>query len=415
MNSKDEIRRALEEARANTLRLVADVSEDDFCRQAHPDFSPLGWHLGHIGVTEAYWILQQCKREPSLSAFFDFFFVPTDNPKPNRVNLPARADILRYLHTEREQVFAFLTQTNFPSDHSLLREGNIFNMLLQHEEQHNETMLIILQLLAAAHYDRRELETSSSGGHSPPYLELMGQRRAGCACHHRSKTHILASSAYSDAVHVPAGPFAMGSNDLATTLDNERQQHTVNVAAFFIDPWPVSNNEFLYFIESGGYHARQWWTPAGWQWREKHGVEYPLYWRRKHSDDWCEVSLTDGARSLALDQPVTCVSWYEADAYARFVGKRLPTEAEWEKAVGEDYLQASGHVWEWTSSWFQPYPGFAAHPYDGYSAPYFDQQHYVLRGGSWATQPHVRRTTFRNWYQPWVREIFAGVRCVRDG
>lgn len=413
MNSTDEIRSALESARANTLRLIADVSEDDFRCQAHPDFSPLGWHLGHIGVTEAYWILQQCKHEPSLSAFYDFFFVPTDNPKPNRVNLPAREDILNYLHRERERVWSFLGQVNFYSDHLLLREGNIFNMLLQHEEQHNEIMLIILQLLAAGHYDHGESKTSSSGEHPPPYVTPSIQGRAGCAYPRRSETQILAGSAYSDTVRVPAGPFAMGSNDRAVTLDNERQQHTVTVAEFFIDPFPVSSNEFLHFLESGGYHTRQWWTPAGWQWREKHSLEHPLYWRRGSSGGWWEISLT-GTRPLALAQPVTGISWYEADAYARFVGKRLPTEAEWEKAASGHYLQASGHVWEWTSSWFQPYPGFVAHPYDGYSLPYFDQQHRVLRGGSWATQPHVRRATFRNWYQPWVREIFAGVRCVTN-
>jgi ergothioneine biosynthesis protein EgtB len=205
----------------------------------------------------------------------------------------------------------------------------------------------------------------------------------------------------------------MGSNDISCTLDNERQQHTVNVAAFLIDSFPVSNSDFLRFIKSGGYHAQQWWAPAGWQWREEHCIEHPLYWRQERQGQWREITLT-GARPLALDQPVICVSWYEADAYARFVGKRLPTEAEWEKAASEQYLQESGHAWEWTSSWFHPYPGFAAHPYEGYSLPYFDQQHRVLRGGSWATQPHVRRTTFRNWYQPWMREIFAGVRCVKD-
>lgn len=392
--NNDEICSALEEARADTLRLIADVSDENFRCQIHPDFSPLGWHLGHIGVTEAYWILQQCKQEASLSAFYDFFFVPTDNPKPNRVNLPAREGILHYLHTERDQVLSFLMQANFHTDHSLLREGNIFNMVLQHEEQHNETMRIILWLLAAAHHDEGELETGSSDGYSPPYV---------------------VPSRYSHSVRVPAGPFVMGSNDLATTLDNERRQHKVNVPEFFIDSLPVSNSDFLRFIDSGGYHTSCWWMPAGWQWRKENDVKHPLHWRRGPSGNWCEISLTDGTRPLASDQPVTCISWYEADAYARFVGKRLPTEAEWEKAACSEYLQDSGQVWEWTSSWFQPYPGFSAHPYDGYSLPYFDQRHRVLRGGSWATQPHVRRATFRNWYQPWVREIFAGLRCAQDG
>src|SRR5581483_11470082 len=161
-------------------------------------------------------------------------------------------------------------------------------------------------------------------------------------------------------------------------------RHTVSVAEFLIDRYPVSNGDYLRFIDRNGYHTLQWWTPAGWEWRTKHGVEHPLYWRQARPGNWCEVNLA-GTRPLALDQPVICVSWYEADAYARFVGKRLPTEAEWEKAAREGRLEDVGRVWEWTSSWFQPYPGFSAHPYDGYSLPYFDQQHCVLRGGSWAT------------------------------
>jgi ergothioneine biosynthesis protein EgtB len=394
MNLAAEIRSALEEARANTLRLFTDVDDGDFRRQIHPDFSPVGWHLGHIGVTEAYWILQQCKGETSLSAVYDRFFTPTDNPKPNRVHLPARAEILAYLATVRERALAFLEKVDLGADHPLLKDAGICKMLIQHEEQHNETILLILHLLAAARY-----EASLS-------FPLVGEDQGGGG---GAKT----SSLQGEMVFVPAGSFLMGSNQVADTLDNERPQQRVYVKEFLIDRFPVTNQDFLQFVMAGGYHNQSWWSPEGWQWRERNAIEHPLYWRERSGGEWVEVGF-DSVRSLPFQHPVMCVSWYEADAYARFTGKRLPTEAEWEKAASGGYLERSGQVWEWTATWFHPYPGFAAHPYEGYSLPYFDQQHRVLRGGSWATRRHVLRPTFRNWYHPWVREIFAGLRCVKD-
>ncbi len=426
------IQRQMEEARAYTLHLLKAVDEADFRTQPHPDFSPVGWHLGHIGVTESYWLLQQCKGEPTLSAFYDYFFTPTDNPKPQRANLPPREKILFYLDTVRERVFSSVAQLDLSVDHLWLYRGKIFNMLLQHEEQHNETMLLILHLLAA---EQRS-----------PHSDALPQEE--------SKTP---SRVRDDLVLVPGGPFLMGSNDDTTTLDNERPQHAVEVETFLIDRYPVTNGEFLQFILAEGYNNPAWWTADGWQWRKQNNIEYPLYWRKRAGREWTEVGLAR-PRPLALEHPVMCVSWYEADAYARFVGKRLPTEAEWEKAAswdaqrhkkllypwGEEQPEARrcnfsdsnrgttavgrhpegcgpygcfdmlGNVWEWTSTWFHPYPGFIAYPYEGYSMPYFDQQHRVLKGGSWATRCHVLRPTFRNWYNPWVREVFAGFRCAKD-
>lgn len=439
MKDAVEIRREMAEARANTLRLFADVDDEAFRRQIHPDFSPIGWHLGHIGVTESYWILQRCKQEPSLSVAYDRFFSPTDNPKPHRVHLPARQEILTYLQLVRERVFAFLEQIDFSCDHPLLKEAHIFQMLLQHEEQHNETILLIQQMLAAERYDATAVATREDRAEEDPQPQDVSVLQPP------------------DMVLVPAGPFLMGSDHSAETLDNERPQHLVQVNAFLIDRYPVTNGDFLRFVCSGGYDERSWWSPQGWQWRAQHAIAHPLYWREQTKGRWVEVTRT-GVRPLALQHPVMCVSWYEAEAYARFVGKRLPTEAEWEKAAswnpellrkqrypwGEERPDAAtanfnvchggtipvgrlpasaspygcqemcGNVWEWTSTWFQPYPGFFPHPYEGYSVPYFDQQHRVLKGGSWATRTHVLRPTFRNWYHPWVRAIFAGFRCATE-
>jgi len=452
MNHVVTIRQQMEEARDQTLRLCTRVNDVDLRRQIHREFSPIGWHLGHIGVTEAYWILQQCKREPTLSAAYDRFFTPTDTPKPARVHLPARDEILTYLHAVREQVLNFLASADCDSDHPLLRDARIFNMLLQHEEQHQETMSLILCLLAADRYDkmrdRCHSEPKQNGAEESLYPG--GGKRDSSACGLRMTDH------QGDMTLVPAGSFVMGSNDLAHTLDNERPQHMVFVPAFLIDRHPVTNAEFLSFLTSGGYHERSCWSTEGWQWREHSKVEHPLYWREQRRGEWVEIGLHK-IRPLEPRHPVQGVSWYEADAYARWIGKRLLTEEEWEKAASWDPERQEkrpcpwgerepdshtcndnahnedttlvdqhpagrgpyscddmlGNVWEWTATWFQPYAGFVAFPYEGYSVPYFDRQHRVLRGGSWATRRHVIRTTFRNWYHPWVREIFAGFRCAK--
>ena len=428
------------EARQDTLNLFANISDADFRCQAHPDFSPVGWHLGHIGVTEAYWISQQCQGEAPLSEEYDQFFSPIENPKTNRVNLPERLEILAYLRTARETMFSVLEQTDFPHSDRLLQDARIFRMLLQHEVQHQEIITVILQLLAA----RQERPFSYNEPKNGPEEEGNGNGAP--------PTHEM--------VHVPAGSFVMGSNQLAETLDNERSQHEVYVEGFQIDRYPVTNAAFLEFIHNRGYQERSYWSPEGWAWREKNGIKHPLYWRHQGNGRWASIGL-HRTHALIPHHPVMCVSWYEAEAYANALGKRLPTEAEWEKAAAWDpnlnakrsqpwgdswqarldtercnsdgrvagptrvdqhpagesaygCLDMQGNVWEWTATWFHPYPDFSTYPYDGYSLPYFDQHHRVLRGGSWATRSHVMRPTFRNWYNPWIREIFAGFRCAQS-
>ncbi len=418
------------EARQDTLNLFANISDADFRCQAHPDFSPVGWHLGHIGVTEAYWISQQCEGEVSLSEECDQFFSPTESPKTSRINLPERSEILAYLRTAREKMLTVLDQTDFPCSHPLLQEARIFCMLLQHEAQHQEIITLILHLLAA-----RQERPFSPGEE--------GDRNG--------------TPAAVDMVRVQAGAFVMGSNQLAETLDNERSQHEVYVEEFLIDRYPVTNAAFLQFLQNGGYQERSYWSPEGWAWREKNAIEHPLYWRKQGNGRWASIGL-HRTHALIPNHPVMCVSWYEAEAYAKALGKRLPTEAEWEKAASWDpclnkkrsqpwgdiapnsercnsearlagtsavdqhpagesaygCMDMQGNVWEWTATWFHSYPEFTTYPYDGYSLPYFDQRHRVLRGGSWATRSHVIRPTFRNWYNPWVREIFAGFRCAQS-
>ena len=256
-------------------------------------------------------------------------------------------------------------------------------------------------------------------------------------------------------VLVEGGPFAMGTRDRSAAYDNERQEHSVDVAAFLIDAAPVTNRAYLAFVEGGGYDDRRVWGDAGWTWRQETGVSQPGFWEPSGEGSWTRLRL--GRRDeLPLDEPVQHVCWHEADAFARWAGRRLPTEAEWEKAAsweadggkrrfpwgeaapdeqranlalrfgpvaagslpaGESPCgarQMIGDVWEWTSSDFNPYPGFEAFPYAEYSEVFFGDEYKVLRGGSWATHPAAIRTTFRNWDYPIRRQIFAGFRTARD-
>jgi ergothioneine biosynthesis protein EgtB len=263
-------------------------------------------------------------------------------------------------------------------------------------------------------------------------------------------------------IEIPAGEFAQGSNAIAA-LDNERPRHLQYLPTYYIDRYPVSRGQYHQFIAAGGYQKPEFWSKEGWLWRQAAQITEPLYWSPR-----LETGFLQETRFLDR-HPVCGVSWYEAEAYSNFVGKRLPTEAEWEKAAcwnpqtqqqqiypwgneppqphlcnhnnvraglkpaptEESYPPTTpidaypqgvspygcydmmGNVWEWTASKFAGYPGFHPEPYPGYSMTYFDNQHQVLRGGSCVTRPWVIRGSFRNWYHPWIRQIFVGFRCAK--
>ena len=256
---------------------------------------------------------------------------------------------------------------------------------------------------------------------------------------------------------MPGGPFTMGTSTEPWALDNERPAHTVQVAPFYLDTTPVTCGAYAQFIDDGGYDDPRWWTGAGWEHRQNAGLTAPLYWRSE-GRQWTR-RVFGRQEPIVPNEPVLHVSWYEADAYARWAGRRLPTEAEWEKAarfdpatgltrrypwgnadpdtsyanLGQAFLrpapagsypagaapcgarQLIGDVWEWTSSDFLPYPGFEAWPYKEYSEVFFGPEYKVMRGGSFAVSPVACRGTFRNWDYPIRRQIFAGFRTARSG
>jgi gamma-glutamyl hercynylcysteine S-oxide synthase len=373
----------LEEARERTLRLVDGVGGEDLDRVHDPLMSPLAWDLGHIAAFEDLWVSREAGTEllrEDLAEVYDAF----ETPRAHRGGL-------RYLrHDELPGYLAAVRErTRRAADRM---SPFIAEMLIQHEQQHNETMLQTLQL-------------AERGVYSPQRTEARGAAATGTRL-------------------IEPGPFELGDAGDGFAYDNERPRHTVELPAFLIDRGPVTNRAFAEFVADGGYTRAELWSDEGWEQRQSEGWERPLYW----TGDGC-VRRFDRIVELEPELPVMHISFFEAEAYARWRGARLPSEAEWERAALDEDSHGRleqldfgpgpagpfvGDCWEWTATEFDGYPGFHPHPYPEYSQVFFGSGYRVLRGASWATRSRVARRTFRNWDHPQRRQIFAGFRCAED-
>jgi iron(II)-dependent oxidoreductase len=365
-SSKAAIAELLSEARARTLRLVEPLDDEQLNRVYSPILSPLAWDLGHIANFEELWLVQTIGEREPLHGELGRFYDAIENPRRTRGELPILrdAELRAYMEDVRERSLDVLESVDLSPDaeNPLLREGFVYEMLLAHELQHNETMLQLLQLV---------------DGYEPPAVDV--------------DPGPPAAAEGPETIQVEAGEYEVGAPERGFAYDNERASHTVALAAFEIDLVPVTNDEYLAFMGETG-------------------AEPPLYWERD-GEGWVDAAR---GRRAAIEpgRPVVHVSWHQADAFARWAGKRLPTEQEWEAARPQ--LEGVGHGWEWTSSAFLAYPGFEAFPYPEYSEVFFGDAHRVLRGSSWATHAHVARPSFRNWDLPERSQIFSGLRCARD-
>jgi gamma-glutamyl hercynylcysteine S-oxide synthase len=425
---REHIATELTRARERTRWLTGAVDEEELTRQHSPLMSPLVWDHAHIGNQEEIWLLRDVGGRSGVRTDIDEIYDAFANPRADRPRLPLLSpDQARgYVRQVREEVLDVLSGT--PLDgRRLTRDGFVFGMVVQHEQQHDETML-------ATHQLRR------SGPPLPAPAPSAG-RSAGLPAE----------------VLVPGGEFTMGTSTEAWALDNERPAHSVDVPAFWIDTVPVSNADYLAFIADGGYAEQRWWTAAGWAYRQRAELTAPLFWTRDADGSWWRRSFGT-LLPVDPDEPVLHVCQHEATAYAAWAGRRLPTEAEWEKAarwdpvtgrsrrypwgdgdptpelanLGQRHLrparvgsypagasplgvhQLIGDVWEWTASTFAPYPGFEVFPYPEYSQVFFGSDYYMLRGGSFGTDRAACRATFRNWDYPIRRQIFAGFRTARS-
>ncbi len=416
---------ALTEARERTLALVASVSDDDLERVHSTLMSPLVWDLGHIAAFEDLWLVHRYGGRPLLREGLAEIYDAFETPRANRGDLPfLRPQEARdYLDEVRARTLEVVEERGGA-------DGPVPEMVLRHEHQHGETMLQTLQLARLGDYELADRRPAPAAP-TPAFTGL-------------------------EFVAVPAGPCTIGAAPQSFSYDNERPLHRTDVRGYLIGRSPITNATYLTFVEGGGYRRREWWSDEGWAWKEKYDITRPGSWTADLGAEWRLGEL----EPLHPHRPVVHISWFEADAFARGNGARLPTEIEWEKAatwdqehgrrpdlpVGErrgrrpasmqtwttlgcgpdpagahpagaspyGCLGMLGDVWEWTSSHFDGYPGFVAHPYREYSEVFFGTDYRVLRGGSWATRARVATPTFRNWDYPQRRQIFSGVRLARD-
>lgn len=425
---------ALREARNRTLELVDDLSDEQLMGPRLRIVNPLRWEIGHVAWFQEFWILRHLGGlRPILSGgdgLYDSARVAHDTRWD--LPLPSREKTLAYMSQVLDRV-CDSTDRRARDPVDGYDESYFAHLALFHEQMHAEAITYTRQTLC---YPRPRISIASGRSRAAqPQAEGSGDAQT------------------------PGGTLLLGASPgAAFVFDNEQQPHVVEVAPFSISKTAVTNREIAGFVDEGGYQRRELWSEEGWKWKVSAGAEHPVYWTREQNGRWLRRDFDEWVR---LEDRVAAVhiNWFEADAYCRWAGRRLPTEAEWEMAAsceiagegqtishnkrtypwGEtpptgrqanlDWLsmgcievdalpegdsafgcrQMIGNAWEWTGTAFGPYPGFEAGPYKEYSAPWFGD-HKVLRGGCWATRSRMIRSAYRNFYTPDRRDVWAGFR-----
>ena len=390
--------------RSQTEQLISRLSEEDQCVQSMPDASPIKWHLGHTTwFFETIVLIPHCAGYLKFSAEFSYLFnsyyesLGPRQPRPQRglITRPSLSEVMAYRAHVTSAMKYWMEQSNaFEKIVDLIALG------IQHEQQHQELMVTDALHLFSCHpfLPRSHLNVSIAPG--PETLDT-------------TPKWIQFEAGLSEFGHALERQFGFA-------FDNEQPRHKRWLDAFEISSQLVTQGEFLAFIREGGYQNASLWLSEGWSWVNQTGATAPSYWVPANSplnprEDW-HVYGVYGLQKLILNEPVSHLSFFEADAFAQWAHARLPTEFEWEHAFGHSEMcQMQGSVWQWTRSAYEPYPGFQANTgaIREYNGKFMVGQQ-VLRGSSWATPKGHARKTYRNFFPPPARWQITGLRLAKD-
>jgi gamma-glutamyl hercynylcysteine S-oxide synthase len=411
----------VQDARSRTLRLVADLNDDQLMGPQLVTVNPLLWEVGHVAWFQEKWVLRR-NGQSSVRADADSLYDSAAIPHEVRwdLPLPSRADTLSYMQRVQDRVLDRVHHDLYEPD------AYFIQLAVFHEDMHVEAFAISRQTL---NYPGPVLGSPPAASHTP-------------------RVALGSEGLMPGDVHISEATYLLGATrDQGFVFDNEKWAHPVEIAPYAIARVPVTQADFARFVADSGYLRQDLWSAAGWTWRTERRAEHPVYWRQT-PDGWQRRSF-DRWVPLEPHRPMIHANWYEAEAWCSWAGRRLPTEAEWELAAsgiekrrypwgevapeefhanlgawrlecldvsscpaGESPFgcrQMIGNAWEWTADDFLPYPGFVADPYKEYSEPWFGT-HKVLRGGSWATPGRLIRNTWRNFYMPHRADMWAGFR-----
>ena len=435
----------LREVRERTLALITDLDDEQLIGPRLSIVNPLRWEIGHVAWFQEYWVLRHLNHRAPILDGGDTLYDSASVAHDTRWDLPipSRVDTLGYMQRVIEQVVS-LCDRKEKAGESTDDTTYFLSLVLLHEGMHAEAITYTRQTLG---YPAPRFKVVDEIARAQSNKRANGDLRN----HQRSRDEL------GDAL-VPGGAFVVGSTPgKRFVFDNEMSAHEVEVRPFAISRTAVTNAQYAAFVDDGGYERQTLWGDDGCRWRESAGAKHPVYWRFTEGKWWRRNF--DEMVPLEDHLPVLHINWYEADAFCRWAGRRLPTEAEWEMAASAEPAadsrgitahkrqfpwgdetptsnranldwrnmgcvdvrllaagdsafgcrQMIGNVWEWTTSDFGPYPGFVPGHYKEYSEPWFGN-HKVLRGGCWATRAHLIHNTYRNFYTPERRDVWAGLR-----